>query len=43
MKNYRGRTIIANANTPGYGFVVCDITPRIKEFAIENQLTQTPD
>ena len=43
MKNYRGRNIIANINTPGYGFVVCDINSRIKEFAIENQLTPTPD
>lgn len=36
-------TIKVNDNTPVYGFVICDLTDRIQEFAIQNQLTISPD
>jgi hypothetical protein len=32
-----------NSNTPVYGYVVCDITDKIKEFAKIHQLTISPD
>ena len=30
--NPQGRPVSADENTPAYGFVVCDLTPKIKEF-----------
>jgi hypothetical protein len=37
-------TVKVNDNTPVYGYVVCDLTARIKEFAEENHsLTPSPD
>lgn len=37
-------TVKVNENTPVYGYVVCDLTARIKEFAEENHsLTPSPD
>lgn len=38
-----GRSIIANLNTPAYGFVVCDLTPKIKEFCNDAQLILSSD
>lgn len=38
-----GRAITVNDNTPAYGFVVCDITPKIREFCEDAQLTKSPD
>lgn len=35
--------IKVNDNTPVYGYVVCDITKRIKDFAQKYQLTLSPD
>lgn len=35
--------IKVNDNTPVYSFVICDITPKIKEFAELHQLTISPD
>lgn len=38
-----GRTIHANENTPAYGFIVCDLTPKIKAFCKDAQLTLSTD
>ncbi len=35
--------IKVNDCTPVYGYVICDITPKIKEFAKTHQLTLSPD
>jgi len=35
--------IKVNQNTPAYGYVICDLTTKIKEFAKINQLTLSPD
>lgn len=35
--------IKVNENTPVYGYVVCDITDKIKAFAKQNQLTMSAD
>ncbi len=35
--------IKVNDCTPIYGYVIADITPKIKEFALHNQLTESPD
>ena len=35
--------IKVNENTPVYGYVVCDITPKIMEFAEKHQLVLSPD
>lgn len=32
-----------NDCTPIYGYVIADITPKINEFALINQLTESPD
>lgn len=42
-KNYKGRNIQANAQTPAYGFIVCDITPKIISFCKDNSLNKNPD
>lgn len=42
-KNPQGRPVRANDNTPAYGFIVCDITKRIREFCELYQLTLSPD
>lgn len=36
-------TIKVNENTPVYGFVICDLTDKINEFATLHQLTISPD
>lgn len=41
--NPQGRPIAADENTPAYCFVVCDLTPKIKEFCDAYQLTLSPD
>jgi hypothetical protein len=35
--------IKVNDNTPAYGYVVCTITDKIREFADKHQLTISPD
>jgi hypothetical protein len=35
--------IKVNVNTPIYGYVICDLTKKIKEFARQHQLTISPD
>jgi hypothetical protein len=41
--NPQGRQILADDNTPAYGFVICDLTPKIIEFCEAYQLTLSPD
>lgn len=41
--NPQGRPVSADETTPAYGFVVCDLTPKIKEFCDAYQLTLSPD
>ncbi len=43
FKNPDGRTIVANDNTPAYGFLICDLSPKIKEFCRDHSLTESPD
>lgn len=42
-KNPKGRNVAVNANTPAYGYLVCDITPKIEGFCKKFQLTKSPD
>lgn len=42
-KNPQGRQIVADENTPAYGFIVCDLTPKVIEFCEAYQLTRSPD
>ena len=35
--------IKVNDNTPVYGYVICDLTEKIKEFAMKHQLILSPD
>lgn len=39
----KNRPLDVNDSTPAYGFVVCDLTPKIREFCLANQLDGTPD
>ncbi|MEW6616846.1 MAG: ATP-binding protein [Patescibacteria group bacterium] len=32
-----------NGNTPVYGYIICDVVDRIREFAKRHQLTESPD
>lgn len=41
--NPKGRPIVANANTPAYGYLACDITPKIDAFCKAFSLTKSPD
>ncbi len=43
FKTKSGRTVIANANTPAYGFIICDLTPKVRAFCRDAQLTQSSD
>lgn len=43
MNNYKGRPINANESTPWFWYLVCDITPKIEEFAKDYSLTKTSD
>lgn len=38
-----GRPIQANENTPAFGFVVCDLTPKIREYCRDATLKPSPD
>jgi hypothetical protein len=42
-KDHHGRPISVPARTPFYGYVVCDITPKLRLQAENAQLTETPD
>jgi hypothetical protein len=43
MPAKNGRNILANQNTPAYGFIICDLTPKIRTFCKDAQLTMSPD
>lgn len=38
-----GRPIQATENTPAYGFVVCDLSPKIREYCEDATLSESPD
>lgn len=39
-----GRSILVTANTPFYGYVVCDLTPKVKSWLLnEKDFTEMPD
>jgi hypothetical protein len=38
-----GRNVKANQNTPAYGYLICDITDKIKEFCTQYSLSMSPD
>ncbi len=39
----RGRTLNVPAHTPFYAYLICDLTPALKNIARFAGLTQTPD
>lgn len=43
VKNYEGRDIKANTNTPAYVFLVCDLTTKIKKICKQYSLSMSPD
>ncbi len=43
VKNYEGRDIKANGNTPAYVFLVCDLTAKIKKICKQYSLSMSPD
>ncbi len=43
FKNIAGRNVKANNRTPAYGFLICDLTPKIKAFCKRYSLTMSPD
>lgn len=43
FKNIDGRIIKANTNTPAYGYLICDLTDKIKKFCMQYDLTISPD
>jgi hypothetical protein len=42
-KDHHGRPITVARHTPFYGYIVCDITPKLRVQAENAQLTETPD
>jgi len=38
-----GRTVLASANTPAYGYVIADLTDKVREFCRDAQLVEDPD
>lgn len=43
FKDIEGRNIYATDNTPAFGFLVCDLTEKIKGFCNEYGLVESPD
>lgn len=43
LRNIDGRAINASEHTPAYGFLICDLTEKIRSFCRNHQLTETPD
>jgi hypothetical protein len=43
LRGPKGRPIAVGKDTPAYGFVVCDLTPKIQGFCTEYSLTASPD
>lgn len=42
-KTPKGREIKTSENTPAFGYLVCDLTPRVMEFCKDHSLTKSPD
>lgn len=42
-KNIEGRPLTVSANLPFYCYVICDITPKLKEWAVNYHCIETPD
>lgn len=38
-----GRTVLANKDTPAYGYVIADLTPKVREFCRDHQMVEDPD
>lgn len=43
FKNPKGRPVYVNESTPAYGFLVCDLNPKIDTFCKEYSLTRSSD
>jgi hypothetical protein len=43
VKNYKGRNVKASSSTPAYVFLVCDLTPRVKQICKQYSLAMSPD
>lgn len=43
FKTAKGKTLNVNENTPAFGYLVADLTPKIREFCGEYDLTLSPD
>lgn len=43
VKDKDGRLIPALAHMPFYTYIICDLTPKLREFAENNSLTVSPD
>lgn len=43
FKDISGRVIKVTENTPAFGFLVCDLTPKIHEFCVQHDLSKSPD
>lgn len=43
FKTSKGKTLNVNENTPAFGYLVADLTPKIREFCREYDLTLSPD
>lgn len=43
FKTAKGKTLNVNENTPAFGYLVADLTPKIREFCKEYDLTLSPD
>ena len=43
VKTQQGRPVIVNQNTPFYGYVICDMTKKMRAFAENASFKKTPD
>jgi hypothetical protein len=43
VKTKAGRTVVVNPTTPFFGYIICDLTPAMRDFAEKAGLTTTPD
>lgn len=43
FKTSKGKTLNVNENTPAFGYLVADLTPKIRDFCREYDLTLSPD
>jgi len=42
-RNNHGRTLNVSPSTPFYAYILCDLTPKMREFTEDAGLTKTPD